>query len=83
MTRFEKNAGAVFCLKIHLVWCPKYRKPVLVGPVEKRWKELLQETAAEYEWAIEAMEIMPDHVHLLIAFDPRLPRRGHEQAYAS
>ena len=72
MTRFEKNAGAVFSLKIHLVWCPKYHKPELVGPVEKRLKELLQETAAEYEWAIEAMEIMPDHVHLFIAFDPRL-----------
>jgi putative transposase len=71
VTRFEKNAGAVFSLKIHLVWCPKYRKPVLVGPVEKRLKELLYETAAEYEWTIEAMEIMPDHVHLFIAFDPR------------
>ena len=71
MTRFERNAKAVFSLKIHLVWCAKYRKPVLVGPVEKRLKELLHETAAEYEWAIEAMEIMPDHVHLLIAFDHR------------
>ena len=71
MTKIFKNAGAVFSLKVHLVWCPKYRRPVLVGKVEKRLRELLYETAAAYEWTIEVMEIMPDHVHLLIAFDPR------------
>jgi putative transposase len=46
-TRYKRNAGAVFTLKYHLVWCPKYRKPVLGGPVAKRLKELLEEKAAE------------------------------------
>lgn len=71
MERYAKNAGAVFSLKLHIVWCPKYRKQVLVGEIEQRLKELLYETAAKYEWLIEALEIMPDHVHLFVSFDPR------------
>ena len=44
--RYAKNAGAVFSLKYHLVWCPKYRRPVLVKPVDRRLKELLHEGRA-------------------------------------
>ena len=58
MTQIFKNAGAVFSLKVHLVWCPKYRRPVLVGKIEKRLRQLLYQTATEYEWVIEALEIM-------------------------
>jgi REP element-mobilizing transposase RayT len=36
--RYKHNAGAVFSLKYHLVWCPKYRKKVLTGLVETRLK---------------------------------------------
>lgn len=71
MSRYTKNAGAVFALKAHLVWCPKYRRPVLVGAVESRLKELIHQIAAEYEWTVEGLEIMPDHVHLFLQFDPR------------
>jgi putative transposase len=71
VTKIFKNAGAVFSLRVHLVWCPKYRRPVLVGKIEKRLRELLYQTAAEHEWVIEIMDIMPDHVHLFISFDPR------------
>ena len=39
--RYKKNAGVIFSLKYHLVFCPKYRKPVLQGEVERRLKELL------------------------------------------
>jgi putative transposase len=70
-TRYAKNAGAVFALKYHLVWCPKYRRPVLVGKVEKRLRALLKEKAAEIELQIHALEIMPDHVHLFVESDPR------------
>jgi len=36
--RYAKNAGAVFSLKYHVVWCPKYRRSVLVKPVDTRLK---------------------------------------------
>jgi putative transposase len=71
MNRYSKNAGAVFSLKLHIVWCPKYRRPVLTGDIGVRLSELLHDKAAELEMTIHALEIMPDHVHLFIEFDPR------------
>lgn len=68
--RYSKNAGAVFSLKAHLVWCPKYRRPVLVDAVADRLRELVAEKAAELEMTVHTLEIMPDHVHLFIEFDP-------------
>ena len=71
-TRYRVSAGAVYKLKYHFVWCPKYRKPVLVGKVDKRLRELLYQKAKEREAEIHALEIMPDHVHLFVESDPRL-----------
>ena len=70
--RYAKNAGAVFSLKFHIVWCPKYRRPVLAGRVDERLKELLTEVATEHGMTIHAMEVMPDHVHLFVEADPTL-----------
>jgi putative transposase len=69
-SRYAKNTGAVFSLKYHVVWCPKYRRPVLVGEVADRLKALLAEKAAELEMTIHALEVMPDHVHLFVESDP-------------
>jgi len=49
-----------------MIWCPKYRRKVLVGPVETRLKALLLEKAHDMGCTIETMEIMPDHVHLFV-----------------
>jgi len=68
--RYSKNAGAVFSLKYHLVWCPKYRMKILVGDVAERLKNVLFATAAQYGVLIEAMEVLPDHVHLFVSSDP-------------
>ena len=74
--RYAKNAGAVFSLKYHVVWCPKYwcpkywcpkyRRPVLVPPVDRRPKELFNEVATEYGFVVHEMEVRPDHVHLFV-----------------
>lgn len=56
----------VYNLGYHLIWCPKYRRPVLVGDVEKRLKELLLEKAKEIGVEIAELEVMPDHVHLFV-----------------
>jgi putative transposase len=71
-SRYAKNVGAVFSLKYHLVWCPKYRRPVLVRPVDARLKALLKDVAREHEMTIHAAEVMPDHVHLFVEADPTL-----------
>ena len=70
--RYAKNAGAVFSLKYHIVWCPKYRRPVLTAEVESRLRQLLAEKAAELDMTIHALEVMPDHVHLFVEADPTL-----------
>ena len=69
-TRYRRSAGSVFSLKYHLVWCPKYRRKVLVGPVADDLRTLLHQKATELEATIEALEVMPDHVHLFISTDP-------------
>ena len=70
--RLRKNAAAVFSLKYHVVWCPKYCYPVLVGPVAERLKELLNEKTGQMEGLIRAMGVMPDHVHLFVDMPPTL-----------
>ena len=69
-SRYVKNVGTVFNLSYHLVWCPKYRREVLVGEVEKRLQHVLLATAAQHGVLIETMEVMPDHVHLFVSSDP-------------
>lgn len=63
---YKTNRNVVYSCKYHVVWCPKYRRKVLVGD-----KELIQKTAAEIQAEIIEMEVMPDHVHLLIEVDPQ------------
>lgn len=69
-SRYSQNAGAVFSLKYHIVWCPKYRRPVLEGAVADRLRILLAEKSAGLGMAIHALEVMPDHVHLFVESDP-------------
>lgn len=61
----------VFDCKYHVVFCPKYRRKVLTAPIDARLKELLVSKAEELNANILEMEIMPDHVHILIACDPQ------------
>ncbi|AAO37434.1 transposase-related protein (plasmid) [Clostridium tetani E88] len=69
--KYKSNNNIVYSCKYHIVWCPKYRRKVLIGNVETRLKELLIETCADIEVDIIKMELMPDHVHMLIEVDPQ------------
>ena len=71
-TRYRRSSGCVYSLKYHLVWCPKYRRKVLVDRVAVRLEALLREKAAALGAQIHALEIMPDHVHLFVESDPTL-----------
>jgi putative transposase len=54
----------------HIIWCPKRRRKVLVGPVHDRLKELIEEVAGENGWQIISLGIQPDHVHLFLRSNP-------------
>lgn len=68
--RWTHSNKAVFNIGYHLIWCPKYRRKVLVDQVEIRLKELLNEISFSLECKIEIMEVMPDHIHLFIKCSP-------------
>ena len=67
----QVTAGVAFDLGLHVVWCAKFRRPVLTGPVAARLRELIEAKAAEHEWRIVACEVMPDHVHLVVKTRPK------------
>jgi len=68
---YKSNNNIVYSCKYHVVWCPKYRRKVLTGKIEVRLKELIQETCLELQCELIELEIMPDHVHLLVEVDPQ------------
>ena len=67
----RRSAHAVNELKYHLVWVPKYRARVLGGDVKQYLKEVFEQVAEEYEFRIITVEIMDDHVHILVEAPPR------------
>ena len=71
--RYTTSRHCIFNISYHLIWCPKYRRPVLVDGVDERLKELLMQKAIELDVKIEEMEVMPAHVHLFIKANPVLP----------
>ena len=66
-----KSNNVVCSCKYHVVWCPKYRRKVLVNGVDIRLKALIEKVCSECRIEIIGMEIMPDHVHLLMEVDPQ------------
>ena len=71
--RYTTSAHCIYNLGYHIIWCPKYRRKVLVNGIDERLKELLNETSAALEITIEKMEVMPDHVHLFVKGKPSVP----------
>ena len=68
---YKSNNNIVYSCKYHVVWCPKYRRKILTNGIDTRLKELLLEYAANISVDIMEMEIMPDHVHILMEVDPQ------------
>lgn len=68
--RYKRNAGCVYNVKYHIVWCPKYRKQILVGEIAECLRKLLYERSTQIGIDIEAIEIMPDHVHIFVTGYP-------------
>ena len=68
---YKSNNNVVYSCKYHVVWCPKYRRKVLVGAIAERLKELISQRCSEIKADILEMEVMPDHVHLLMEVDPQ------------
>ena len=68
---YKSKNDVVYSCKYHVVWCPKYRRKVLRGQVEARLKDVVKEQSQSIGVDIIEMEVMPDHVHLLLEVDPQ------------
>jgi putative transposase len=68
--KYRLGAHTKSDLKVHLVWLPKYRKPVLTGEVAVRVRDLIRQIAAEHELEIISGEVARDHVHVFVGYRP-------------
>lgn len=69
--KYHSNGRMIYSCQYHVIFCPKYRRAVLEGEVGDRLKQLIQDKQKEYGYDILDMEVMPDHVHLLLDVDPK------------
>ncbi|MCX6049904.1 MAG: IS200/IS605 family transposase [Chloroflexi bacterium] len=69
---YVSDHSIVYSCQYHIVFCPKYRRKVLIDGVDVRLKELVLDKQDEYGYQVIAQEVLPDHVHLLLALDPRV-----------
>lgn len=69
--KYHNGGHLIYSCQYHVIFCPKYRRPVLDPPYDRLLKENFMQTAADNGFSILQMEVMPDHVHLLIDCDPR------------
>ena len=67
----RRTKHAVYDLKYHLVWIPKYRKHILEKEVSDYLKTIFNKIADEYEFKIDTMEVMENHVHIFVEVPPR------------
>jgi putative transposase len=68
---YKSNRNVYYSCKYHVVWCPKYRRKVLVHDVAARLATIIRELCSEHEAEVLSLDIQPDHVHLLVECDPQ------------
>jgi putative transposase len=69
--QYKSNNNVVYSCKYHIVWTPKYRRSVLENGIDSRLKAIIQEVCRELDCELLAIEVLPDHVHVLAEVDPQ------------
>lgn len=68
---YKSNRNVYYSCKYHVVFCPKYRRKVLVEGIAERLKQIITEVCQEHQAEILQLEVMSDHVHVLVECDPQ------------
>ena len=71
MNDLRTTKHAIYELKYHFVWIPKYRKKLLAGKVAHFTKRVFERIAQEYGWEVVGISIQADHVHLFLHVPPK------------
>jgi len=69
---YHSNNNSVYSCQYHVIFCPKYRRKVLLDKISKRLEELILDKQEDYSYAILDIDVMPDYVHLLIDVSPKI-----------
>jgi putative transposase len=67
---YQHEQHSVHLVVYHVIWCPKRRRKVLVGPIRDRLEQIISEVAAAHDWQVLCLAIQPDHVHLFVRANP-------------
>lgn len=72
MNKYRTTETTVYCCRYHIIFCPKYRRKVLREPIAERFKQIVMSMQDEQNFYVLGMEVMPNHVHLLLDIDPTI-----------
>ncbi len=67
----RKSSHATYNIQYHLVWIAKYRKLILNDEIRAALERLLHGICERYDFTIEEMTVMADHVHVFLSAPPR------------
>ena len=70
--KIRKTSHSVYNINYHVVFCPKYRHPILENELEYEVQKLFKSIAFNYGFDVLEQEIMPDHIHLFISAPPTI-----------
>jgi putative transposase len=69
--KYYSSSHLVYKCSYHIVFCPKYRKQILINGVSKRLKEICVDIADKYDFVIEEIETDINHIHMIVSCNPR------------
>ena len=55
----------------HFVWIPKYRNAVFKRPYAETLKAIIAKVAYDYEMEVAEIEVVEDHIHMMLMAEPR------------
>ncbi len=64
--KYHSPSHCKYPTQYHIIRCPKFRFSVLKGNVEDALKQILQKNCNDYNYHIETLEVMPDHIHIFV-----------------
>lgn len=70
--KYKSNHNVMYACTYHVVFCPKYKRKVLVNGIDIRLKDMIPELAAAKGAEILELEVMPDHIHMLVSVPPQI-----------
>ena len=63
---YHRASHCKYLVQYHIIWCPKFRYPILKDGVDETLKKILSEVCDAYGYIIKALEVMPDHIHIFV-----------------